>query len=232
MRNIFNKIYHKLVKLRWQPIRVFCVHHVSNVFDDCTMHRGDWLQIDTFKHAIIEQQQAGYTFISIQDAYYHLCTDKFRTRKYAVLTADDGWASLHCILPWLDEQKIPISLFINPSYLDGKHFRERETEQYLTKTEVEHMYRHYPLVTIGSHGWEHIDAMNQSESEFLDNVNRSIEFLEKIPNFVPFYAYAWGTHTRATDELLIKRHITPVLMDGMKNYCKSNYIHRELFVCQ
>ena len=40
------------MKLRLQPIRVYCFHHVSERFDGSTMYRIDWMNIDAFKQAI------------------------------------------------------------------------------------------------------------------------------------------------------------------------------------
>lgn len=216
------------MKLRLQPIRVFCFHQVSDEFDDSTMHEGDWMETNAFKRSIFALQQQGLTFISLQEAYKKMQYDLIRSRKYAVLTADDGWASIQNILPWLNEQKIPITLFLNPGYLDSKHYRDRETEKYLTEKEVQQLYEQYPLVTIGSHGWEHHDAAKQSVEEFEDSVSRSIEFLQRMPNYISFFAYTWGNHMEMTDEQLKSHDIIPVLMDGMKNYNEKNAIHREL----
>lgn len=45
---ILNKIKRKLVKLRLQPIRVFCLHHVSKRFDTESMCEGDWMEISDY----------------------------------------------------------------------------------------------------------------------------------------------------------------------------------------
>lgn len=214
--------------MRLQPIRVFCFHHVSDTFDETTMHRGDWLQTDAFKHAIVKLQDEGYSFISLQEAHEKLKHDVFRFSKYAVLTADDGWGSLRNVLPWLNEQKIPVTLFLNPAYLDGKHFREHDTEKYLSWKDIKEMHDKYPLVTIGSHGWEHIDATKQTIDKFLESVRTANESLHLFPNFIPFYAYTWGRHTQTIDCLLREKHMTPVLIDDVMNYNNETIIQREL----
>lgn len=227
MKEFWNKIRRRWIKLRLQPIRVFCIHHVSDTFDESTMHKGDWMETNAFKRSIFNLQQRGYTFISLTEAYEKMQQDLFRCPKYAVLTADDGWASLRNILPWLHEQKIPITLFLNPGYLDGKHFRDRETEKYLTEKEVQQLHEQYPLVTVGSHGWEHHDTAKQSIEEFENSVSRSAAYLQNLPNYIPFFAYTWGIRYQKVDAVLHKAHLTPVLIDGYTNYNDINFIHRE-----
>ena len=228
LTEIWAKICRKWTKIRLQPIRVFCFHQVSDTFDESTMKECDWLQTDAFKRIINDIRQKGYNFISLSEVHVKIKSDLVRRKKYAVLTADDGWASMKNILPWLNEQQIPITLFLNPGYLDGKHFREIETEKYLTEEEVKHLYEQYPLLTIGMHGWEHVDATKQTEEEFKDSVEQSVQYLSLLPNYIPYFAYTWGRHTVEIDNVLIKREITPLTIMGGRNYNKYQIIDREL----
>ena len=156
--------------------------------------------------------------------------DWLRCKKYAVLTADDGWASLKNILPWLNEQQIPVTLFLNPAYLDGMHYRNSDKEQYLSAEEIAQLYKQYPLVTVGMHGWEHKNATKQTEEEFRESVEKSERNLKVLPNDVPYFAYTWGRHSGTTDDILLKRGITPVLVMGGQNYSNFQIIDRELLV--
>ena len=124
----FQKLHRYWIRLRLKPIRVFCFHQVSDEFDPDSMKQCDWMQVDAFKQRLLTLKKKN-TFVSLEEAYRHVANDRCRLKHYAVLTADDGWASLKSILPWLDEQKIPVTLFLNPLYMDGKHFREQETER-------------------------------------------------------------------------------------------------------
>lgn len=225
---IIEKVRRKLTKMRLQPIRVFCFHHISDAFDESTMKNGDWLQTDAFILAIEKLLYEGYSFISLPEAQEKLSHDIFRWHKYAVLTADDGWASMRNILPWLNQQQIPVTLFLNPAYLDGKHFRERATEQYLNEKEVKQLYLHYPLVTIGSHGWEHIDFHKQSDSEFSHSIIAAKEYLQTLPNYILFFAFPYGDYSPRHVNIVRSHHLVPLTVLGGKNYCKSDYIDREL----
>ena len=216
--------------MRLQPIRVLCFHQVSDAFDESTMERVDWLETDLFKQRIEALCQEGYTFISLPEAHEKMRKDWLRCKKYAVLTADDGWASLKNILPWLNEQQIPVTLFLNPAYLDGMHYRNSDKEQYLSAEEIAQLYKQYPLVTVGMHGWEHKNATKQTEEEFRESVEKSERNLKVLPNYVPYFAYTWGRHSGTTDDILLKRGITPVLVMGGQNYSNFQIIDRELLV--
>lgn len=225
---ILKKLKRTLVRLRYQPIRVFFFHQVSDEFESETMWECDWTQTEQFKRNILALQKK-YTFVSLQEAHRRLASDVFRTKRYAALTSDDGWASLKNIVPWLAEQKIPVTLFLNPYYMDGKHFQSRPTEKFLTTEEVKAMVEHYaPFVTIASHGWVHADSMKMSRGEFEENVNKSEEFLKDIPGKVPFYAFAYGRRIQGQSNWLLEHSLIPVFANDWKNYNNSNCIHREL----
>lgn len=226
-KTFINKIQNHCIKLRFQPIRVFCFHQVSDTFDESTMWPCDWTQTDVFKQNILALKEQ-YTFISLTEAHQHLCKDKFRFHKYAVLTADDGWASLTNILPWLAEQQIPLTLFLNPQYLDGVHFQERETEKLLTRQDVERLVEDYkPYISIASHGWTHKDCCKMEQDEFIKSVQDSEQFLLAMKGKIPFYAYTFGHHTDEWNKLLLQHGLIPVLVDGAKNYNDITQIHRE-----
>lgn len=226
MSDVLHRIKRKLKKLRLLPIRVYCLHHVCAEFDAESMNACDWTQIDEFKTKVLALQKDGVEFISLTDAYRHICNDWVRCKKYAVLTFDDGYTSLKEILPWLDEQKIPVTLFINGKYLDGKSYRKNPKEKYLTKDELWTLTS--PWIEIGNHGWEHNRVTEMTNEEFLDSEGRNVKLLQTHPNYMPFWAYTYGEHTEASDVYLGAQGIVPVYIDGVKNYNNHNVIHREL----
>lgn len=216
------------MKMWLQPIRVYCLHHVCAEFDTDSMNRGDWKQIEEFKQKVATLQKSGVEFISLTDAYQHICNDWMRCKKYAALTFDDGYASLKEILPWLNEQHVPATLFINGKYTDGKSYRKNPKEQYLTKDELDQLYKQYPLLTIGSHGWEHNHVSDMTNEEFSESMARNVSLLQEHPNYVPFWAYAYGEHTQTSDEYLRAQGIAPIYIDGLVNYNDCDVVHREL----
>ena len=226
--DLSHKIKRKWMKLRLQPIRVFCLHHVCVEFDPESMNACDWMNVDEFKTKVQAMQQAGVEFISLPDAYRHICKDWVRGKKYAVLTFDDGYTSLKEILPWLNEQHIPVTLFLNGKYLDGKSYRKNPKEKYLTKEEINQLPKQYPLLTIASHGWVHNLVSEMTEIEFEKSVELNINLLKEQPNNVPFWAYTYGDHTELSDKYLREQQMVPVYIDGMPNYNNPAVIHREL----
>ena len=221
------RIGHYLLRMRLHPIRVFVFHQVSDAFEPETMWDIDWTQTDAFKD-IIRSLMKKYTFISLNEVKDHLANDRFRFRDYAALTSDDGWASLQNILPWLVGNKIPVTLFLNPSCLDGKHWNSRETDKLLTEEEVRRIVGDgTPYITVASHGWTHRNCKTMSENEFVDSVRRSEAVLGTIPGKVPFYAFASGLSRSEQVAYLKKNHLIPVFVDGMKNETDASVIHRE-----
>ena len=222
-----HRVFRFWMKLRIRPISVFCFHQVSDVFDPDTMWECDWTQADVFKNKILTLERK-YTFVSLEEAYNHIVNDRIRWKNYAVLTADDGWASLKNIIPWLAEKEIPVTLFLNPLYMDGEHYQSRSTEQFLTKDEVNELTSRYtPYITIASHGWTHKDCTRMPMDEFVDSVNKAEGFLGFMDMKAPFYAFTFGRRTAEQMAYLKQKALVPVLVDGMVNYNEASCIHRE-----
>ena len=243
LTKIGTKICRKWAKIRLQPIRVFCFHQVSEEYNPLTMWECDWTQIDQFKRNILYLKESGVEFVSLIDAHKMLKQDWFRCKKIAVLTADDGYKSLLNILPWLEEQQIPITLFVNSKYLDGQSWSAVNEEQafrakadvdmlkdvcptlYLTKEELKQVAA-MPNLTIGMHGHEHLDATKQTIEDFKANMERWQKELKDVAHTIPYMAYTWGHHKVATDKILQEMGIVPVLVQGHMNYNNSEYIDR------
>lgn len=221
------KLHRKWKKMRLRPIHVFLFHQVSDEFDESTMYRCDWNEVGQFKHNIGELKKK-YVFISLQNAFYKMKKDAFRFREYAVLTSDDGWASLKNILPWLKEEDTPVTLFLNPGYFDGQHFRKKDTERYLLKDDIEYISREYSNVAFGMHGWEHVKATDKSENDFRLDLEHTMQALQTYKNYVPFYAYTWGKYNEMNMKVLSEYGIVPVLIDNEINRDDLSCVHREL----
>ena len=231
---IIDKIHRRLVKYqskisRWllrerlHPIHVSLFHQVSDSFDETTMIACDWTETKQFKANVLKLKDK-YEFITLEEAHRHLKRDRLRLKDYAVMTSDDGWASLKNILPWLEEQEIPVTLFVNPNYADGLSFREKETERYMTRSEMES----YKQVSIGLHGLEHINVAKMNETEFRDYVEKSVKQTSNIAGYVPYWAYTWGKYSEMHNRVLREMGITPVYINGEANIKNTEYIEREL----
>lgn len=227
MGSLLQRIKRKLLHIRLQPIRVFVFHQVSDEFDETTMWQCDWTSTSVFKSSILSLKKS-YRFISLEEAAKKIASNRVRLRKYAVLTSDDGWASLKNVIPWLADEHISITLFLNPYYLDGIHKQERESEKLLTEEDIRHLLRDYgSVISVASHGWAHVDCSKMSMDEFQQSVQQSEHALNLFVNKVPFYAFTFGRHTKAEIEFLHSIGLIPVLVDGMKNYDDITVVHRE-----
>lgn len=226
IKTFIGKVKRKWIKIRLRPIRVFCLHHVCKHFDAESMNPCDWLELTVFQAKINDLRNQGYKFISLTEAYKYLQNDWIRTKKYVVLTFDDGYKTLEEVLPWLEEQKIPATLFINGKYLDGKSYRENPNEQYLTFDEL--FALNCPYIEIGHHGWEHTAADEMDEQELLGSLEKNIAILSSHPKYISFWAYTWGRHKKNNDKVLLSKGIVPVLIEGNKNYKWISTIDREI----
>ena len=88
--------------------------------------------------------------------------------------------SILSILPWLEAEGIPITLFLNAKYLDGVSKREgyAEEPEYITHNDLEQI--NSPLVTIGMHGFEHVDHSTMTREQFTASMVDSRNVLEKL----------------------------------------------------
>ena len=66
------------MKLRLQPIRVFCFHQVSETFDPNVYCKPDWISLDFLKEFVLRLQKEGYEFISLEEAHWYISEDFFR----------------------------------------------------------------------------------------------------------------------------------------------------------
>jgi len=216
------RIYNKLLLA---PIEVFVFHSVSDTYDPSSCLKQDWSSTAAFQQKILELKQQ-YTFISLPEATSRLQSENLRRKHYAVLTSDDGFKTVLTVLPFLTEQNIPITLFLNPQYLDGTTIRPdyAPQPQYLTHDDLAQITS--PLVTIGMHGYQHLDCAAQTPSDFRQNVAACIDALGSHPRYIPYFAYPWGNHTPSTQQTLRDMRITPVLCDGRSNHRYSDGISR------
>ena len=240
MRRRLHKIW--LYVIRWflQPIHFYVFHNVSDKYDELLCGIDDWTQTEQFKQNI-EKLSQQYTFISLSEAYNKLQHDWFRIRNYAVLTTDDGLASVLNVIPWLEERKIPLTLFINTRYWQQNKLKPIHLERlqkitpnadilkiakqlYMSREQIWALDS--PFIEIGLHGHEHLDAKAIKEQDFELNVEQCIEKLAFHPRYVPFYAYPWGMGTQKSKEYLISKGIVPVMVDNDVNCVWTGSISR------
>lgn len=225
-KRISHAVSRRIRKMLLTPIEVFVFHAVTDEFDETLNVRDDWSSTEEFKSRILDYQRQ-YKFISLSEAYAKIKNDRFRRGRYAVLTCDDGFLSVLTILPFLEQHRIPITLFVNVKYLDGQSRRDgyAVTPQYLTLQQLNRLTG--KNITIGYHGYEHNNATEMTSQEFAYSVERCIDALKDHPRVIPFYAYTWGCYSDKTQAVLSEMGIVPVLTDGLPNYKYAGGISRK-----
>jgi len=237
-----NKVSKIFLKIRLRPIRVLCFHQTSESLIPNIYAEPDWIATEELKQKIEDIISEGYTFISLDAAYKHICTDFFRIRKYAVLTADDGFKCQLELLPWLKERNIPLTIFVTADNLNGitcgpqilEYFgiSDKNAEAklahhlYIDKATFDHTVDDF--LTFGIHGDTHVDSTKYSGNSFEIAVQRCVNTIGKHDKYIPFFAYPFGTHSDYTDAVLYDNNCVPVYIDGLKNYNDTRCIHREL----
>lgn len=222
------RIKRRLLHLRLQPIRVFCFHVVSDVFDSQTMWKCDWMSVEGFKGTINHLLSKKYKFISLTDAYKHICEDRVRYRKYAVVTFDDGDSSIMNVMPWLTKKRIPVTLFVNPGILSSDYLREKPMSLLLSDDLHKMEINFSGILSIGNHGYIHKSCIDIPFEEFKNSVLFSEAYLKQFDLKIPFFSYPFGSCSQQTNQYLINMHLVPVLCDGKKNYRDEGVIHREV----
>lgn len=222
---IIRKIKKKYAKRFRKPIEVFLFHAVTDEYDEKRNMLMDWSQTDDFKKHIRALKRR-YVFISLEEAYRKLNSRSPRWRRYAALTCDDGFSSVLDVLPFLKKEGIPVSLFINPKYLDGVSCREgyAENQRYITHDQLWALTS--PLVTVGMHGYEHDDSTKKTAEEFGRSVEKCIEMLQSHPRFIPYYAYTGGRHSDLTQQILHQKGVVPLMVRGKSNKKYDGAIER------
>lgn len=225
----------------YSPIRVFVFHHVSDVRNPLVSAEQDWTQSKVFFSNLAAIQKK-YDFISLERAIQLLNNKKLRKKRYAVLTTDDGLQSVLHVWPWLESHNIPLTCFVNAKYLDGVSFKALDetrirnegysgdilpiiAQQYMHKEQLFKLDS--PLLTVSLHGYQHLDATQESKNEFEENVRACQDVLGMHPCYRPYFAYPWGKHNLETDIILRRMGLIPVLVDGLMNLSGSEIIHRE-----
>lgn len=242
IKTLLHKIHNRWIKLRFQPIRVFCFHQVSDTFDPNVNCRPDWISLNQFHHTLMRLKREGYRFISLSSAHEHLKHDLFRCKKYAVLTADDGLLSQYEQIKWLEANKIPITLFLNLNFVQNntlpihyqEYYRDKSTlteaqlssQLYIKAKELENIHSDY--VTIALHSLKHENMARKTKEEIRDDITKGENFFMKRKDFIKFYCYPFGSHSADSDAYILSCGYIPVLLDGQKNYNDVSCIHREI----
>jgi peptidoglycan/xylan/chitin deacetylase (PgdA/CDA1 family) len=241
--DVFSQKLHRYwIRQRLKPISVFVFHHVSEVRNPLICAEEDWTSMEVFKNNIVKLQQE-FEFISLTNAYRHLSLDKWRKKRYVVLTADDAYRSILDIVPWLAARRIPLVIFANSRFLDQDSMTPIHEEYiktvapnadlgqvlkatYMSKEELWSL-NDEETIEVGLHGHEHLDLSQLDQDNMVREVETCRSILQSHPRYIPFYAYPWGACNANTDNYLLQHGLIPVKVSGSKNYNNKEYVDRK-----
>jgi len=132
-----------------------------------------------------------------------------------IITFDDGYKSIYeYVYPFIKEKDIPITIFVIDSCVGG--------ENYLTWDELKEMHDS-GLVSVYSHGLNHIEYNKLDSQEILNEINESYSNLKinlQDENILKVFAYPYGLCSEESVNILEENGYIQNLMDGKIN--KSN----------
>ncbi len=110
------------------------------------------------------------------------------------ITFDDGRKINKSVLSFFEKEQVPITLFINPSTIEGKEFFNwREIKELSQKN----------FVIIGSHSYSHLFEKNLKRETLINEIVNSKHIIEKVIDKEVFaFAYPFGIADREAKKLV------------------------------
>jgi len=144
------------------------------------------IQMDIFKKQIEIIKKKNYKFYNPEKFYLNFNIPK--KQKKILITIDDGFTSFYKnAWPFLKKNQIPFILFISTeavgkfNYMNWDQIKELEKETF---------------VYIGNHSHSHDYLVNLNESDFLNDINKSIKIFKKNLGYNPiFFSYPFGEYS-------------------------------------
>lgn len=173
------------------PIIIFYYHGIGNGADNW-MH----LPLDMFDRQV-EYMQRYFEIISLSEALRRLRSGDSRSTA-AVLTFDDGYASLHkVLLPYLEYYALPASFFICAEAAESGSPLQHDTDKGLHDVELMNTAQIRDCarrgVTIGSHGNQHEDMAKLSGAQLEHALIASADQLESwLEQKVTHFSFPFG----------------------------------------
>jgi peptidoglycan/xylan/chitin deacetylase (PgdA/CDA1 family) len=173
--------------------RILCLHSIEDkVTEDST---GYWTisayQFESWVNILFEKG----------DYVPKKFEDPFTTNEKSIaFSFDDGYRS-NCTfaLKILEKYRIPMSIFVSTKFVQDKH------PDFLSPIEIKEISKH-PLVTIGNHGFRHLNLTHLSPLEVENEIKKSSEFINEIlGQNCPYFSYPHGGFNSTIQSILKKR---------------------------
>jgi peptidoglycan/xylan/chitin deacetylase (PgdA/CDA1 family) len=141
-----------------------------------------------------------FTIISIEEARRQVTTRVEQTGQI-VITFDDGYASVFdTVFPMFKEMNVPFGVFVSTSLASSGY------KAYCGWSQLGEMSAH-PLVTIGSHGINHIGFDSIDLADVSHELKESRSAIEaRIQQKILFFAYPYGYSNTEIESLCAKNY--------------------------
>lgn len=116
MNEYIKKVIRRLKRARYKPLKVFFFHQVSSRFVEGKDKEYIFTSLDDFERDV-QYLKRRYHFVPLAEAYELFQHKKTRTKRYAVITFDDGYTNIMEALDVLKQQNIPATIFVNSRYV-------------------------------------------------------------------------------------------------------------------
>jgi peptidoglycan/xylan/chitin deacetylase (PgdA/CDA1 family) len=128
-----------------------------------------------------------------------------------LLTADDGWKSQLNILPVLEKEKAPMTLYIYPLVIHDKQ------KQYMTPAELRSIRRN-PWLDFGCHSYDHISMKKLNDKSLQRQVVSSRLKLDRLlGRELPTFAYPYGVSDKKAEKFTMKYYKLAFGVNGAVN---------------
>jgi len=152
------------------------------------------IEMDVFKSQIEIIKKKNYNFYDPKE--FGLTFNVPKKEKKILITIDDGFSSFYeNAWPFFKKNQIPFIIFISTEsvgqfgYMSWNQIKELEKENF---------------VYIGNHSHSHDYLVNLNETDFLNDINKSIKIFKKNLGYNPiFFSYPFGEYNN-----FIKKYIS------------------------
>lgn len=119
MNEYVKKTVRRIKRVWYKPLKVFFFHQVSSRFVEGKDKEYIFTSLDDFERDV-QYLKRRYHFIPLTEAYKLFRHKKARSKRYAVITFDDGYANVLEALDVLKRQGVPATIFVNSKYVFEK----------------------------------------------------------------------------------------------------------------
>lgn len=120
------------------------------------------------------------------------------------------------IIDWLIDNKIPATFFMCAEWMDINSNKDMS-------------FLDNPLFTIGGHGFKHIDPLEQSNEEQIEDIEKALKFWKMQKKEIKWYRVPYGHFTDFAIQELNKREINCASWTGPVLDKKAKYVPVDTF---